>query len=942
MSRPVKPRPHQNDARKAVRRTLASADRAHVAMACGTGKSLVSLWCAQDIVHDSRSRQGGHVGVVLVPSLALLRQMLLTWKANSDWGDRLRTMCVCSDPRITDGLNGTDQDELVADELEFPVVTDPTIVRDFLKARLDGGNDQVSVIFCTYQSAPVIGEAIRGLKPLGKFDFAVADEAHKTAGENNRFAYSLYDANIPVAKRLFFTATPRHYEDKDKDGDFPVVSMDDESMYGPRAYTLSFKEAVDRKIIVPYKIIISVVDSTRLDAQALARAQVMHAGRVHSATDLANHMALAQAVHAHDLKRIISFHSRVVEAQQFVSPDDQGASLAAELPGFELLHINGTMKAPERQDAMRRFATAGRSLISNAKCLTEGVDIPTVDMVAFIDPKKSRVDIAQAAGRAMRPAPGKGTGYIFVPLLVSPRQGESLQDAAQRAGFADVVATLKAMREVDEFLGDAVRKALPVGDGGSVDTEAFDERVEILLPGSEAIDIEALRTSIRARVVMESVSGWERGLEEARAFHAQNGHLSVHALYISSSEFALGGFIVRCRKRERAGELTPEHKAELDALGMVWSPLDAMWQRVYEEARGFHSQNGHLRIPRGYISPSGLRLGESLARICNLQLKGKLDKEREAMLDALGMPWWTSFDRKWQLGLEECRSFHAYHGHLRVPYAYTSPSGFKLWHWITLRRKDLKVGRLAPVRKAELDALGMTWAPHDEIQQRRLDDLRAFHTEHGHLNVPKSCIGNSGAKLSVLLVRYRMLEKAGLLTAETKAELNTLGMVWDPQGEKWQNFICAARAFYAVHGHLKVHRAYVDPSGMKLGARIHSVRNDLCVGRLAPERKAELDELGMVWNPLDESWQRGLEEARAYHAQHGHLMIPSRYVTDSGYKLGQWFTVQRRSQLCGELDPERKAELDALGMVWTSRDVSKQDQTTPVQQTRTSYPRPNA
>lgn len=398
----------------------------------------------------------------------------------------------------------------------------------------------------------------------------IADEAHKTAGDGKSMSYCLHDENIPVSKRIFFTATPRHYVAGQDDDEAEMVSMDDEDLYGPRAFTLSFRDAAAEWIIVPYKVIISVVDSTRLDAHGLARGQVYRAGKTHDATTLAHQVALAQAVRAHDLQRVMSFHSRVAQASAFVESDVHGAALAEMLPQFRLLHISGAMKSSQRQEVMQAFAAQGKALISNARCLTEGVDVPSVDMVAFIDPKKSRVDIAQAAGRAMRPAPGKPTGYVFVPLLLSPRQGETLAQAAERGNFTDVVATLHAMQEVDEFLGDALRSALPKGDE-TRSTREMDDRVEILLPDGEFIDMQELRDAIRVQVLRRAVSGWEQGLEEAREYRRVHGHLRVPQSHTTASGFRLGEWIRNRRKDLKAGRLEPDRKAALDELGMVWA-----------------------------------------------------------------------------------------------------------------------------------------------------------------------------------------------------------------------------------------------------------------------------------------------------------------------------------------------------------------------------------
>ena len=257
------PMPHQQEALTAIAQGLDLSNRATVVMACGTGKSLVALWAAE--------QQNCKTILVLVPSLALVRQLLHEWLRETAW-DQFMFMCVCSDPSVAKGA-----DDLIVNQadLDFPVTTDSATVAKFLSKPFDG----VKLVFSTYQSAQVVAAGL----PLDAngiaqpFDLAIFDEAHKTASrEGTRFSFALEDANMPIRKRLFFTATPRHYDirKKDKEGDNTLVySMDKPEIYGPVVHMLSFSEAARREIICDYKVVISVVTSDMVNDQ-IGRAHV--------------------------------------------------------------------------------------------------------------------------------------------------------------------------------------------------------------------------------------------------------------------------------------------------------------------------------------------------------------------------------------------------------------------------------------------------------------------------------------------------------------------------------------------------------------------------------------------------------------------------------------------------------------------------------------------
>ncbi|HEY5043664.1 MAG TPA: DEAD/DEAH box helicase family protein, partial [Verrucomicrobiae bacterium] len=408
------PQPHQTEALDALLPALQTHDRVSAIMACGTGKTLVALWVAENLAfsrsadcpqsaahgqtetldnfHAVRDGEVLRVGttrapgknpaariLILLPSLALLRQTLHEWLRETHLPS-LAYLCVCSDPTVKEGIDALTTQQ---SDLDFQVSTDTASVRRFLDAPFAG----VKMIFSTYQSASVVGAA---MQPGEAFDFAVFDEAHKTAGREGRnFAFALDDKNLSIRKRLFLTATPRHYNphDRDREGEARLLfSMDNPAVYGPQAYRLTFAEAARRGIICGYKVIISVITSEMVTNDLLSHGEVLVNGDAVRARQVANQIALHDAVEKYGVSKVFTFHKTVASAASFVADGSEG--VRTHLPDFKTFHVNGTMPTARRERELRDFRAAARAVVSNARCLTEGVDVPAVDMVAFLSPRR--------------------------------------------------------------------------------------------------------------------------------------------------------------------------------------------------------------------------------------------------------------------------------------------------------------------------------------------------------------------------------------------------------------------------------------------------------------------------------------------------------------------------------------------------------------------------
>jgi predicted helicase len=443
-TRKKEPLPHQEEALSDILSGLSKQSRTTALMACASGKTLVALWTAEKL--DAKTI------LVLLPSLALVRQTLYEWMHETSISD-VDYRCVCSDETVK-----LEEDSLIVrpSELGTPqVTTSHSELRQFLEQPTSA----TKIVFSTYQSSQVVSEASIGLPP---FDFGVFDEAHKTAGRvNKKNGLALSDENIAIKRRLFLTATPKHYEvgKKDRHGDSKTVfSMDDQVIYGSVCHQLTFRDAAKAGIITDYKVIISIVTSEMVTNEAIRRGIVNIKGDEVKARQVAHQIALISAIRKYNASKVFTFHTKVSAAKSFTSKESAG--IATHIEGFNTTHVEGKMPTSAREQIMKEFAKHPKAILSNARCLTEGVDVPAVDMVAFMSPKRSLVDIVQATGRALRTSDetNKKVGYVLVPIYVEQERGESIKEAVLRSNFDEVWRVLQAMKEQDELLAQSVKE----------------------------------------------------------------------------------------------------------------------------------------------------------------------------------------------------------------------------------------------------------------------------------------------------------------------------------------------------------------------------------------------------------------------------------------------------------------------------------------------------
>lgn len=551
-------RPHQERAVALIENAWADYDRCKAIMACGTGKTLMSLRLVEDWMQENP-------GIVLfcAPSISLVGQSMREWMAQARVP--MSPLVVCSDPRAS---RSADSLPRTLADFEYPATTDAESLARSYQASRRANPDGVVAIFSTYQSIDVIHRA----QELGipEFDVIVCDEAHRTTGnalpgvsksEASAFMKVHYDENVKGKKRLYMTATPRIYGEtakrKGAEEDYTIASMDDESIYGPTAYQIKFGEAVEQKLLTDYKVVVltvqedalgdrlpSLESDTGVDARSLEPSDI---GKIigcwkglidhgesapEDATGLGDMLIVDDVnritAHTMPLHRAVGFCS-TIEASKTITEafsqivEDFANDGADELPlKCSLRHVDGNMPADARA---RNIAWLGEDvaedecrILTNARCLAEGIDVPNLDAVIFFNAKNSTVDVVQAVGRVMRKADDKDFGYIILPIFVPSGMTpeEALDDSKV---FANVWTILQALRSHDERIEAKVnalalqQEAEKNGFGkGAANHDGWDEGLESKAEAEQRKAVELVQ-GVQQKLSLFPAERWEKAVK---------------------------------------------------------------------------------------------------------------------------------------------------------------------------------------------------------------------------------------------------------------------------------------------------------------------------------------------------------------------------------------------------------------------------------------------
>jgi superfamily II DNA or RNA helicase len=772
-----RPRKYQERAIEDVMNGFSHSDRGQLIMACGTGKTLTTLWIKEALRSNTT--------LVLMPSLTLLSQTLKEWTANKN--TYFNALCVCSDAAI--GKREYDAIIGAIEDLSFPSTSDPAEILKFLEYSGD------KVIFSTYQSSPVVAEAQS--KSSIQFDLVIADEAHRCTGELGKaFTTILDQSKIKAKKRLFTTATPRTYSANlktmaSKRG-VEILGMDDEPLFGSVFHTLSFSSAINNKppLLTDYQVVIMGVDKPMIAKWIKDREFIRTSkGKTTNAKALAAQLGLIKAIKDYDLKRLISFHSRVESAKSFaLEIHDAIDAVCDEYKPNGVIwsdFVSGKMPTKNRSlklKQLKELTSCEFGILSNARCLAEGVDVPSLDGVAFIDPKSSQIDIVQAVGRAIRLNVNKSIGTIILPIFIENDDNEVV--AIESSNFRPIWNIINALRAHDSELSfelDQLRTQM--GIEGSSKVRKISDKIIFDLPQTvDASFSESLKTIIVERTTIP----WNFWFGLLIKYVEINGDALVGKKFIVDDKFNLGSWVVSQRNLKKNNILKKDRIKKLESLsGWSWIPFDDYWNKGFGYLKAYVKKYGHASVERKCIVDDKFNLGSWVFTQRSFKKNNKLTKYRIKKLESLsGWSWAQNSDRRWNKSFEYLKAYVKKNGHARVINRFKTDDGFHLGAWVTSQRKQKSSKadtKLTKYRIKKLESLsGWSWAPLDDDWNEGFEYLKAYVKKNGNAKVFSRFKTDDGFTLGIWVGSQRRSKKRNTLTKDHIQKLESLtGWYWE-------------------------------------------------------------------------------------------------------------------------------------------------------------------
>ncbi|WP_280471737.1 helicase associated domain-containing protein [Nocardia cyriacigeorgica] len=617
-------------------------------------------------------------------------------------------------------------------------------------------------------------------------------------------------------------------------------------------------------------------------------------------------------MHRYNLRRTISFHSRVNRAREFAAdlpavidwmPPDQrpvGKLWAA--------HASGDMSTGKRRALLRKLSDlddCDRALMTNARCLNEGIDVPALDGVAFIDPRQSEVDIVQAVGRAIRLADDKTLGTIVIPVFVDSEHDP--ETVLNESSFKPVWDVLQALRSHDAALGETL-------DHLRHELSTRSRPGSIRLPDKIVVDLPTtvpreFAEAFNVRLVEKTTSTWEFWLGLLELFVEQEGHALVPATYKTDGH-ALGSWVATQRHKYVKGRLDAARVQRLDAVpGWIWDALTAQWEEGHARLVTFVDEHGHAQVPQSFTADD-YKLGTWVTIQRSNHAAGRGLPDREARLESLPGWSWNPRSDQWESTFEHLVKFAEDRGHTRVPKDYTVDR-CGLGGWVQIQRSRYNRRVLDPVRANRLQALpGWTWTPDADRWNKFFALLVAYVEKHGHPRVPQSHVVD-GHRLGSWLSNQRQILAKGSMP-DDRAERLTALPGWTA-ADPWEDWYTLLVKYADEHGHSRVPRNYAV-GVHRLGSWVAKQRDKHSAATLSAEKVERLSNLpGWSWDPHADVWEMNFSLLKAYVQANGHARVPSSYTVNS-HRLGQWVGLQRATFSRGRLDPNRAARLEALPM----------------------------
>uniref|UniRef100_A0AAU3H3I0 Helicase associated domain protein n=1 Tax=Streptomyces sp. NBC_01401 TaxID=2903854 RepID=A0AAU3H3I0_9ACTN len=616
-------RPHQQEALAAIRAAAGQGwRRMTVVAASGSGKTLIAQRACAELTPQGAT-------LVLVPTKALVVQTARKWR---EAGYRGLLIGVCS----------LSQDDSGLPPGELTMTSAPATI-----ASRVAGAPGPAVVVATYASLHHLTAAHSS--GLGTWDLLIADEAHRTCAAFGEGWGTVHDDTlIPAATRLYMTATPRIWAARadtgflDTEHRTPLATMEHEEVFGPTVYRLGLADAIERGIVADYQVLVVVVDDQDQDLLSILNdphpaGSAHHNGLRNSAVQV----AVVRAIHDHKLRRILAFHNRVEAATGFARTLPQTAAKVHDPLRRDHLWshaVYGEQNDTVTQSLLAAFDDPGQdvAVLSNARMLNEGVDLPDLDAVVFAAPRYSTIDAVQGVARGLRQSPGAGKRTTLLIPVYLPETGDGA-DILESSDFAALIAILQALRSHDESFMDRVTLPPPARHNALITRDLLYNDPERATQLARVLGL---------KVLVPAAGAWDEGLRSASEYHRSFSHLNVPFDYTDEDGFGLGQWAAGQRLHHLLGALPAERRTALEHLGMSWT-LPTPTQGMLDHARLFARTHGHLAVPTTTVV-GGYALGKWLGTCRTRAGAGSLDGEVQRALDRIDRWWNPPWAPAWQ------------------------------------------------------------------------------------------------------------------------------------------------------------------------------------------------------------------------------------------------------------------------------------------------------
>lgn len=797
-------------------------------MACGTGKTYTSLR-----LNENKKFQNT---LYIVPSISLIDQTLDSWLSYSN--KSFIPLVVCS---AKDVLNKKDGNLIDKSEIIIPPTTDPDKIIEFFKTN----KKSKKVVFSTYQS--LVKVILAQQKSNFIFDLTIFDEAHHTAGEDNDFSIGLDDNKVKSKKKLFMTATPLIISEKRvqkfSDQGFNLYSMDNTDLYGPKDpfFKMPFNKAIDLKILANYKVIGLGLTKNDLGLHLFQKVKASNLGTT-DIKDLASKIGLIKATEKYNLKRIITFHSNIDNAENYINEE-----IVTSLPNvikiqksktkFYLDTINSRQNTGDRKRKLNTLKNIDldfpkhTGLITNCFCLGEGVDVPELDCVAFISEKHSPIEIVQAVGRAIRKPKQKDNkknfGYIFIPLLVDKKE----IDPNKINGFKTLIKVIKALRAHDEELSELIDTLKSYATKGEATLiRKFSDKINIILP--KEIDTFEFAKNITTEIINFSADNFEVNFLKLKKYYEEHGNTEVKQNYLIDPKF--GVWVNSLRVLYKSNSLSNYKIEKLKSLKFRFDTKPVSnkipWEENFKKLLSFYKVYGNSNVPR----------------LDNKQIKDKYSKK---------------FVKKYSL----------------------------LGFWVRNQRKKYKEDKLSKEQIQKLNSVDFIFDPKNEIDRTMILELFDFYKNYSHFKIPRS---GKYRKLALWVTGLRQRYKIFIgkkksrwkssLSQDILNKLKKINFTFDSDDEIWKNNLIRIENLWKKNGKswiFKLKRGERNPDyelivSTRLNINKNINNNKTKNNRIDwQQRKKDLEKIGFPFDQDEYRFLQKLDLIKKFKAKFGHTNI---------------------------------------------------------------------